>query len=107
MCLPMPVDLYSTETFKDLDGWRSRFLALLRGADRLQLSDATGLPKWLQRRRHERVGARKSLGAPIGSKRRCAESVADRGLGWVLWGRKEARRRWSTSPAKQEASWST
>jgi tetratricopeptide (TPR) repeat protein len=49
MCLPMPVDLYSTETFKDLDDWRSRFLALVAaGADRLQLSDTTGLPKWLQ-----------------------------------------------------------
>jgi hypothetical protein len=49
ICLPMPVDSYSTNIFKDLDGWRSRFLALVgEGADRLQLSDAPGLPKWLQ-----------------------------------------------------------
>jgi tetratricopeptide (TPR) repeat protein len=48
MCLPMPVDVYSTHTFKDLDGWRSRFLALVAaGVDRLQLSDTAGLPKWL------------------------------------------------------------
>ena len=47
-CLPMPVDVYSTHTFKDLDGWRSRFLALVAaGVDRLQLSDTAGLPKWL------------------------------------------------------------
>ena len=26
ICLPMPVDAYSTETFNDLDAWRSRFL---------------------------------------------------------------------------------
>ena len=45
----MPVDSYSTETFKDLDGWRSRFLALVgAGVDCLQLSDAPGLPRWLQ-----------------------------------------------------------
>jgi hypothetical protein len=49
ICLPMPVDSYSTNTFEDLDGWRSRFLALVtEGADRLQLSDVPGLPKWLQ-----------------------------------------------------------
>jgi hypothetical protein len=49
ICLPQPVDSYSTNIFKDLDGWRSRFLALVGdGADRLQLSDAPGLPKWLQ-----------------------------------------------------------
>ncbi len=49
ICLPLPTDGYSTEIFKDLDGWRSRFLALVGGgADRLQLSDAPGLPKWLQ-----------------------------------------------------------
>jgi hypothetical protein len=45
----MPADSYSKSIFKDLDGWRSRFLALVEeGADRLQLSDAQGLPKWLQ-----------------------------------------------------------
>jgi len=49
ICLPMPVESYSTNIFKDLDGWRARFLALVgEGADRLQLSDAPGLPKWLQ-----------------------------------------------------------
>jgi hypothetical protein len=49
ICLPMPADKYSTETFKDLDGWRSRFLALTgAGADCLRLSDAPGLPRWLQ-----------------------------------------------------------
>jgi hypothetical protein len=49
ICLPMPVDRYSTEIFKDLDGWRSRFLALFgEGIDRLQLSETLGLPKWLQ-----------------------------------------------------------
>src|SRR5271157_1695005 len=48
ICLPMPVDSYSTEIFRDLDGWRSRFLALFgEGADRLELSDAPGLPRWL------------------------------------------------------------
>jgi hypothetical protein len=49
ICLPMPADSYSMNIFKDLDGWRSRFLALVgEGADLLQLSDAPGLPKWLQ-----------------------------------------------------------
>lgn len=50
ICLPMPVDCYSRETFKDVpDGWRSRFLALTGpGSDQLQLSDAPGLPRWLQ-----------------------------------------------------------
>jgi hypothetical protein len=49
MCLPMPVDDYSRETFYDLDAWRSRFLALVAaGVDRLQLSDIAGVPQWLQ-----------------------------------------------------------
>jgi hypothetical protein len=49
ICLPMPADKYSKVTFDDLDGWRSRFLALTgAGADCLRLSDAPGLPKWLQ-----------------------------------------------------------
>jgi tetratricopeptide (TPR) repeat protein len=49
ICLPMPVDSYSRETFKDLDGWRSRFLALVAGEiPCLQLSDAAGLPRWLE-----------------------------------------------------------
>jgi hypothetical protein len=49
ICLPMPVDDYAKETFTDQDGWRSRFLALVGGdADRLQLSDMPGLPRWLR-----------------------------------------------------------
>jgi len=49
MCLPMPVDVYSTESFKDLDDWRSRFLGLVMAeVGRLQLSDTAGLPNWLQ-----------------------------------------------------------
>jgi hypothetical protein len=49
ICLPMPTGSYSAEIFKDLDAWRSRFLALIGGgADYLQLSDVSGLPKWLQ-----------------------------------------------------------
>jgi hypothetical protein len=49
ICLPMPVDSYSTEIFKGMDGWRSRFLVLGgEGIDRLQLSETPGLPKWLQ-----------------------------------------------------------
>jgi hypothetical protein len=49
ICLPMPVDSYSPEIFKGLDGWRSRFLVLVgEGIDRLQLSETPGLPKWLQ-----------------------------------------------------------
>jgi tetratricopeptide (TPR) repeat protein len=51
LCLPMPPDSYSTETFKgELDGWRSRFLALVgaAGAECLQLNDAPGMPRWLQ-----------------------------------------------------------
>ena len=49
MCLPMPEDSYAAETFSNLDGWRSRYLALLAAQiPRLQLSDAAGLPRWLQ-----------------------------------------------------------
>jgi hypothetical protein len=49
MCLPMPVDDYSRETFADLDAWRSRFHALVAArVNCLQLSDSPGLPKWLQ-----------------------------------------------------------
>jgi hypothetical protein len=49
MCLPMPVDSYSREIFKDLDGWKSRFHALIgAGVDRLELNDAPSLPRWLQ-----------------------------------------------------------
>jgi hypothetical protein len=51
-CLPMPADRYSSQTFRDLDDWRSRFLALLernreRSWDVLELSDQEGLPRWL------------------------------------------------------------
>jgi tetratricopeptide repeat protein len=51
-CLPMPADKYSGQTFRDLDEWRSRFLALLdrnreRKQDVLELSDQEGLPRWL------------------------------------------------------------
>ena len=49
MCLPMPVDSYAAETFSNLDGWHSRYLALLAAQiPRLQLNDAAGLPRWLQ-----------------------------------------------------------
>ena len=51
ICLPTAKEGYSTNTFKGnhLDDWRSRFLALIAaGADCLQLSDAPGLPRWLQ-----------------------------------------------------------
>ena len=52
ICLPMPVDSYSTNTFKEdyLDPWRRRFLALVRreGADCQQLTNARGLPNWLE-----------------------------------------------------------
>jgi tetratricopeptide (TPR) repeat protein len=49
ICLPMPVEDYAKEAFKDQDMWRSRFLALVAGgANRLQLSDTPGLPRWLR-----------------------------------------------------------
>jgi hypothetical protein len=50
VCLPMPAGVYSKETFKnELDGWRSRFLALIGAKiNCLQLSDAPGLPRWLR-----------------------------------------------------------
>jgi tetratricopeptide (TPR) repeat protein len=49
ICLPMPVEGYAKEAFKDQDMWRSRFLALVAGgANRLQLSDTPGLPRWLR-----------------------------------------------------------
>jgi hypothetical protein len=52
-CLPMPASSYSSHTFRDIDDWRSRFLALLdrnreRRWDVLELSDQEGLPRWLQ-----------------------------------------------------------
>jgi hypothetical protein len=48
LCLPMPAEDYARLAFKDLDEWRSRFLALLREKrEILELSDCEGLPKWL------------------------------------------------------------
>jgi hypothetical protein len=48
LCLPMPAADYARLEFKDLDTWRSRFLTLQRGQQRvLELSDREGLPKWL------------------------------------------------------------
>jgi hypothetical protein len=51
LCLPMPADEYSSRTFRDVDDWRARFLALLdRARERdgvLELSDQEGLPRWL------------------------------------------------------------
>lgn len=48
LCLPMPAADYARLEFKDLDEWRSRFLALLREKKEiLELSDREGLPKWL------------------------------------------------------------
>jgi len=52
VCLPMPADEYSRQTFRDLDDWRSRFLTLCeRHRDRrgavLELSDQAGPPRWL------------------------------------------------------------
>jgi hypothetical protein len=44
----MPAEDYARLAFKDLDEWRSRFLALLREKrEILELSDCEGLPKWL------------------------------------------------------------
>jgi hypothetical protein len=52
VCLPMPAEEYSRQTFGNLDDWRSRFLALCeRNRDRrgavLELSDQAGPPRWL------------------------------------------------------------
>jgi hypothetical protein len=44
----MPAADYARLAFKDLDEWRSRFLALLcEKREILELSDREGLPKWL------------------------------------------------------------
>jgi hypothetical protein len=52
LCLPMPMDVYSTRTFKAQHAWRNRFIDLhnrLREAKRvLELSDRPGLPGWLE-----------------------------------------------------------
>lgn len=48
ICLPMPADVYTSEVFRDLDGWRSRYLELKRHLSTLQLSDRPGLPNWLR-----------------------------------------------------------
>ena len=49
ICLPMPREDFAAETFKALDDWKSRFLALLRVEDAqvLELSDRPGLPQWM------------------------------------------------------------
>jgi hypothetical protein len=49
LCLPMPVDDYSRESFREYDDWRTRYLDLM-GLERsiLTLSDRVGLPKWLE-----------------------------------------------------------
>ena len=88
ICLPMPADKYSTETFKDLDGWRSRFLALIgAGADCLRLSDAPGLPRWLQGP-DQRMGTRQPLGVAIGSERRAPKVALI-----AVWDGERSRRR--------------
>jgi hypothetical protein len=52
LCLPMPMDVYSTQTFTSQHAWKNRFLDLhdrLRKAKRvLELSDRPGLPGWLE-----------------------------------------------------------
>ena len=50
ICLPMPSKIYAAEIFKDneLNGWRSRFLAMKDNHEILVLSDSPGLPNWLQ-----------------------------------------------------------
>ena len=47
LCLPMPVKAYSAMTFGSLDAWRTRFLRLVSGREILELSDRSGLPRWL------------------------------------------------------------
>lgn len=47
ICLPMPAEDYSRIVFKDLDDWRTRFLALRQDREVLELSDREGLPRWL------------------------------------------------------------
>jgi hypothetical protein len=48
ICLPMPPNDFAGLAFGELDGWRSRFLELIKGHQPLQLSDQPGLPRWLQ-----------------------------------------------------------
>lgn len=82
ICLPTPVDSYSTETFKDLDRWRSCCLALVGDGQRMPAAQRCPRPpKVVARHGHRRVGARQSLGAAIGSQCRRAESVAHCSLG--------------------------
>ena len=47
ICLPMPPDAYTSQIFRDLDVWRSRYFELKRHLPTLQLSDRPGLPNWL------------------------------------------------------------
>jgi hypothetical protein len=49
LCLPMPSEDYSRESFKEFDDWRSRYLNLMQPEKPvLVLSDRAGLPKWLE-----------------------------------------------------------
>jgi hypothetical protein len=50
LCLPMPADDVSRLVFKELDSWRSRFLAVVNELrlDTYQLGDHAELPRWLQ-----------------------------------------------------------
>ena len=47
LCLPMPASQYAQSAFPELDDWRNRFLALVRKAEVLELSNLAGLPRWL------------------------------------------------------------
>jgi len=48
VCLPMPRNTFSSRVFGELDGWRARFLDLVRESTTLELSDQDGLPRWLR-----------------------------------------------------------
>lgn len=48
VCLPMPKEDFAREAFGALDEWRARFIQLLNGRPVLQLSDRSGLPRWLK-----------------------------------------------------------
>ena len=56
LCLPMPKDVVAREAFPQLDGWRNRFLAVVkaREANAFQLSDSAELPPWLRPRKLDR-----------------------------------------------------
>jgi hypothetical protein len=48
ICLPMPKDEYARQVFASLDTWRSRYFELVNHLPLFQLSDRSGLPRWLQ-----------------------------------------------------------